>query len=174
MSLSTKKLKKMIDGADNPFSPIEAEGYLTCFAANFNNLSIDLLNKALSIYFFDANDDIKTEKNSAILREVISDISKSLSNKTYLLPIDNQMSISSKLITLSKWTQNFVLGLNFLLENKSIRNTLNIQDIIHDFVEIGKIEEHYIIQDNEECNNYYNDISAYVISVVYQIIMNQE
>ena len=84
------------------------------------------------------------------------------------------MSISSKLITLSKWTQNFVLGLNFLLENKSIRNSLNIQDIIHDFVEIGKIEEHYIIQDNEECNNYYNDINAYVISVVYQIIMNQE
>ena len=60
------------------------------------------------------------------------------------------------------------------MDNKLLNNTLNIQEIMHDLTEISKLEDKYILDDSKENNNYYDDISDYVISSMYYIYMESK
>ena len=60
------------------------------------------------------------------------------------------------------------------MDNKLLNNTLNIQEIMHDLTEISKVEDKYNLDNSTDNNNYYDDISDYVISSMYYIYMESK
>ena len=62
------------------------------------------------------------------------------------------------------------MSINFLVDNKLLKNTLSLQEILHDFAEISKITTDYSLDDDEESlNSSYNEISDYVVASSFHI-----
>ena len=162
-------LKNMLTEIDSPFSPVEALGYLSGFSCV--NSSSEDYNDALSMYFFSTTDNKDfVRQNLTLLRDIVASISKSITSKSFQFSFENEEDCSLKLISLADWTRNFVLSINYLLDQKLIKNSIDLQEILHDLSEIGNIEDKYSIGTDEDADNY-SDISQYVLSSLYRINM---
>ena len=56
-------------------------------------------------------------------------------------------------------------------QNKLLKNTLDYQEILHDLTEISKVGHNYDINDTDDIDKYYHDISTYVLSAVSHIYL---
>jgi len=172
MHLLHKNLDNYLTEIDSPFSIDEVSGYLSGFASS--NVPYEKYHNGLIIYFSGDAVSIHDDLNLDIIKSSISHISTSLENRDFSFPFGSSKDIAKKLVNLAAWSKNFILSINYLMENKLLNNTLNIQEIMHDLTEISKVEDKYNLDNAGDNNNYYDDISDYVISSMYYIYMESK
>ena len=172
MHLLHKNLDNFLTKIDSPFSIDEVSGYLSGFASS--NVPYDKYHNGLIIYFSGGGISIHDDLNLDIIKSNISHISASLEKHDFSFPFDSSKDLTKKLINLAAWSRNFILSINYLMDNKLLNNTLNIQEIMHDLTEISKVEDKYNLDNSTDNTNYYDDISDYVISSMYYIYMESK
>ncbi len=160
------ELEKHLLEIGSSFTIIEAMGYLAGYASS--NCEFDSYQKGLLTYF--SSDTDETSINLKLIKDNIDSIRQDIKNKSFVLFFNNEEDLSSKLLSLSDWSRNYVLSINFLVDNKLLKNTLSLQEILHDFAEISKITTDYSLDDDEESlNSSYNEISDYVVASSFHI-----
>ena len=160
------ELEKHLLEIGSSFTIIEAMGYLAGYASS--NCKFDSYRKGLLTYF--SSDTDETSINLKLIKDNIDSIRQDIKNKSFVLFFNNEEDLSSKLLSLSDWSRNYVLSINFLVDNKLLKNTLSLQEILHDFAEISKITTDYSLDDDEESlNSSYNEISDYVVASSFHI-----
>ena len=172
MHLLHKNLDNFLTEIDSPFSIDEVSGYLSGFASS--NVPYEKYHNGLTIYFSTNGVSMHGDLNLDIIKSNISHISASLEKHDFSFPFDSSKDLTKKLINLAAWSKNFILSINYLMDNKLLNNTLNIQEIMHDLTEISKVEDKYNLDNSTDNNNYYDDISDYVISSMYYIYMESK
>ncbi|MBT3548714.1 MAG: UPF0149 family protein [Gammaproteobacteria bacterium] len=167
MDILEKQLKKFLSDIESPFSINEVFGYLTGFAAS--NQPVDTYFPALETFFSNKQELNKKMSDYKIVVDNIMLIKQTVGNESLFFPFSVQESVQERLIALGEWSNSFLLSINYLIQHKLLKNTLDYQEIIHDLTEISKVGQNYAINDNEETNEYYIEISSYVVSAVNHI-----
>ena len=167
MDLLQKNLKKFLSDIESPFTINEVYGYLTGFAVS--NQPVDSYFSALEMYFSNESEPNKKQPDYKIVIETITFVKQSINSGLPIFPFINEDESQDKLIALGEWSKNFILSINFLVEQKLLKNTLDCQEILHDLAEISKVSYNYNINDKDNSDKYYLEISDYVLSVVTHI-----
>ena len=167
MDLLQIKLNTFISDIESPFSINEAYGYLTGFAVS--NQPIDSYFSALEMFFSNVSEPEKNQPDYKILMDNIVFIKQSIDNAVPIFPFIDEDDSQIKLIALGEWSKSFILSINFLIQNKLLKNTIDYQEILHDLTEISKVGHNYDINDTDDIDKYYHEISTYVLSAVSHI-----
>ncbi|MBT7235991.1 MAG: UPF0149 family protein [Gammaproteobacteria bacterium] len=167
MDLLQIKLNTFISRIDSPFSINEVCGYLTGFAVS--NKPVDSYFPALEMFFSDVSKPEKNQPDYKIVTDNIVFIKQSVDNGLPIFPFNDEDDFQFKLMALGEWSKSFILSINFLIQKKLLKNTLDYQEILHDLTEISKVGHNYDINDTDDIDKYYQEISAYVLSAVSHI-----
>jgi uncharacterized protein YgfB (UPF0149 family) len=162
MDLLQINLKKFLLDIESPFSINEVCGYLSGFAAS--NQPVDSYFSALEMYFSNKSEPDKKQPDYKIVIDNIIFIKQSIDNGLPIFPFKHEEESQNKLIALGEWSKNFILSTNFLIQQKLLKNTLDYQEILHDLTEISKVGHNYDINNVDETDQYYIEISNYVLS----------
>ena len=162
------ELEKHLLEIGSSFTIIEAMGYLAGYASS--NCKFDSYHKGLLTYFSSDTDDTSINLNLDLIKDNIDSIRQNMENKNFALFFNNEEDLSSKLLSLSDWSRNYILSINFLVDSKLLKNTISLQEILHDFTEISKITTDYSLDDDQESLiSSYNEICNYVVASSYHI-----
>ena len=167
MNILYNNLEKHLIEIDSPFSLVETFGYLSGFASS--NCSFDSYKDGLLKYFYIDSDSESENLNLDLLRDIIMSIRADISNKSLQLFFNGEKPLSSRLVSLSDWSRNYILSINYLIDHKLLKNTLLLQEILHDFSEISKISNDYKLDENNEALSSYKEISNYVVASSFDI-----
>ena len=167
MDLLQINLKNFLSDIESPFSIHEVCGYLSGFAVS--NQPVDSYFSALEVYFSNKSEPSKKQPDYKIVLDNITFIKQSIDNGLPIFPFNDEEDSENKLIALGEWSKNFILSINFLIQQKLLRNTLDYQEILHDLTEISKVGDNYDINNRDEVDQYYIEISNYVLSSVNHI-----
>ena len=167
MDLLHINLKKFLSDIESPFSINEVCGYLSGFAVS--NQPVDSYFSGLEMYFSNKSELSKKQPDYKIVVDSITFIKQSINNGSPIFPFNNEEDSQNKLIALGEWSKNFILSINFLIQQKLLQNTLDYQEILHDLTEISKVGYNYDINNIDETDQYYIEISNYVLSAVNHI-----
>ena len=167
MDLLQINLKTFLSDIESPFSINEVYGYLSGFAAS--NKPVDSYFSALEMYFSNRSEPNKKQPDYKIVIDNIISIKESIGSGLLIFPFDNEEKSEDKLIALGEWSKNFILSTNFLIEQKLLKNTLDYQEILHDLTEISKVGHNYDINNIDETDQHYIEISNYVLSAINYI-----
>ena len=167
MDLLQINLKKFLLDIESPFSINEVCGYLSGFAAS--NQPVDSYFSALEMYFSNKSEPGKKQPDYKIVIDNITFIKQSIDNGLPIFPFKHEEESQNKLIALGEWSKNFILSTNFLIQQKLLKNTLDYQEILHDLTEISKVGHNYDINNIDETDQYYIEISNYVLSAINYI-----
>ena len=167
MDLLHINLKKFLSDIESPFSINEVCGYLSGFAAS--NQPVDSYFSALEMYFSNKSEPGKKQPDYKIVIDNIIFIKQSIDNGLPIFPFKHEEESQNKLIALGEWSKNFILSTNSLIQQKLLKNTLDYQEILHDLTEISKVGHNYDINNIDETDQYYIEISNYVLSAVNHI-----
>ena len=167
MDLLQINLKTFLSDIESPFSINEVCGYLSGFAAS--NQPVDSYFSALEMYFSNESEPHKKQPDYKIVIDSITFIKQSIGNGLPIFPFNNEEKSNNKLIALGEWSKNFILSINFLIQQKLLKNTLDYQEILHDLTEISKVGHNYDINNTDETDQHYIEISNYVLSAVNHI-----
>ena len=89
---------------------------------------------------------------------------------TSILFFNDAPDLSARLLSLSDWIRSYIVSINYLCTNKLLKNTLTLQEILHDFSEIAKVSTDYDLDDdNQELEKSYHEISNYVVASISHI-----
>ena len=167
MDLLQINLKTFLSDIESPFSINEVCGYLAGFAVS--NQSVDSYFSALEMYFSNKSEPDKKQPDYKIVIDNITFVKQSISNGLPIFPFFEESNSQNKLIALGEWSKGFVLSTNFLIQQKLLKNTLDYQETLHDLTEISKVSYNYDINDIDETDKHYQEISNYVLSAVTHI-----
>ena len=167
MNILYNNLEKHLIEIDSPFSLVETFGYLSGFASS--NCSFDSYKDGLLTYFYIDSDSESENLNLDLLRDIITSIRTDISNNSLQLFFNGEKPLSSRLISLSDWSRNYILSINYLIDHKLLKNTLLLQEILHDFSEISKISNNYKLDEDNEALSSYKEISNYVVASSFDI-----
>ena len=167
MNILHNNLERHLKEIESPFSLVETFGYLSGFASS--NCSFDSYNDGLLTYFSTDPDPKSENINLDLLRDNITSIRTDISNNNLQLFFNNEKPLSSRLVSLSDWSRNYILSINYLIDHKLLKNTLLLQEILHDFSEISKIGNDYMLDENDEALSSYEEISNYVVASSFDI-----
>ena len=170
MDLLQIKLKKFLSDIESPFSINEVCGYLSGFAVS--NQSAESYFPALEMYFSNKLDAPIIQSDYKLILDNIAFIKQRIENGLPIFPFVEQPVLRDQLIALGEWSNNFILSINYLIEHKFLKNTLDFQEILHDLTEISKVGQNYDINDSEETKESYDQISSYVMSAVNHIFID--
>ena len=166
MNILHNNLKEHLTVIGSSFNIVETLGYLAGFASS--NCSFESYNQGLLTYFsVDANSN-SINLDLELIRQNIESTKKDLDKNDFRLFFDNDKNLTSKLLSLSDWSKNYILSINYLINQKLIKNTVTLQEILHDFTEISKISSDYDIGDEDALSSY-EEISNYVVASSYHI-----
>ena len=161
-------LEKHLLEIDSPFTIVEALGYLTGYASS--NCSFDSYSKGLLTYFSSDSSSSADDLNIELIKNNIELIKQDLENNSLDLIFNDKEDLPSKLLSLSDWSRNYIVSINYLLSNKLLKNTVILQEILHDFAEISKITTDYSLDDEDDAlNKSYKQISGYGVASSYDI-----
>ena len=121
------------------------------------------------MYFSNKSEPSKKQSDYKIVADSITFIKQSIDNGLPIFPFKHEEESQNKLIALGEWSKNFILSTNFLIQQKLLKNTLDYQEILHDLTEISKVGYNYDINNTDETDQYYIEISNYVLSAVNHI-----
>ena len=167
MNLLQINLKTFLSDIESPFSINEVCGYLAGFAVS--NQPVDSYFSALEMYFSNKSEPDKKQPDYKIVIDNITFMKQSISNGLPIFPFFEESNSQNKLIALGEWSKGFVLSINFLIQQKLLKNTLDYQETLHDLTEISKVSYNYDINDIGETDKHYLEISNYVLSAVTHI-----
>tara|TARA_Y100000996_G_scaffold337722_1_gene274463 strand:+ start:683 stop:1180 length:498 start_codon:yes stop_codon:yes gene_type:complete len=156
-------IDELLESIGCPFSEHEVQGYMIGLLSQ--NLKDDYKNELDSYLKYLAKDKRHQEtiNNYTIL------LLKMLMNKKLMASYDNESSIEEKILALSDWTRHFYMSLSVGLEKRNISNDMELQSIMHDFDEIGNINQKYSLNDMENNKKHYNNIKEYIEKSVYRM-----
>ncbi len=161
-------LEKHLSEIDSSFTIVEALGYLTGYASS--NCSFDSYLEGLITYFSSDSNPSADKIDIELIKNNIELIKQDLENNSLVLFFNEEDDLSSKLLSLSDWSRNYILSINYLIDNKLLKNTIILQEILHDFAEISKITTDYSLDDDDDAlDNSYKQISNYVVASSYDI-----
>ena len=167
MDLLQINLKTFLSDIESPFSLHEVCGYLSGFAVS--NQPVDSYFSALEMYFSNKSEPNKKQLEYKVVIDSIDFIKQSVNGRLPIFPFSDEEESQNKLIALGEWSKNFILSINFLIQQKLLQNTLDYQEILHDLTEISKVGYNYDINNTDETDQYYIEISNYVLSAVNHI-----
>ena len=167
MDLLQINLKKFLSDIESPFSINEVCGYLSGFSVS--NQPVDSYFSALEVYFSNRSEPDKRQPDYKIVIDNIDFIKQSIGNRLPIFPFNDEEESQNRLIALGEWSKSFVLSINFLIQEKLLKNTLDYQEILHDLTEISKVGHNYDINNTNETDQHYIEISNYVLSAVNHI-----
>ncbi len=161
MNLSSNDLIALLEDLDSPFTAHESEGYFSGLVSC--NLEKGLYSIELNKYF-----DYQKLKldHYEFLEKYIIELSTKLNEKSFSPSFDTEVTDKKKLIALGQWSKGYSLAISIVLDKKYIKNNLELQEIIHDFEEIGKIEDEYNFNSSDEDKRHYDNIRDYVLTSV--------
>ena len=134
-----------------------------------SNCSFDSYLQGLITYFSSDSNPSSDKINIELIKDNIELIKQDLENNSLVLFFNEEDDLSSKLLSLSDWSRNYILSINYLIDNKLLKNTIILQEILHDFAEISKISTDYSLDDDDALDNSYKQISNYVVASSYDI-----
>ena len=154
---------QLLESIGCPFSEHEAQGYVVgLLIQNLKNKYHTELNSYLKYGTMDSNHHSVVDKYTIVLLGM-------LTKKTLLPSYENEDSIEEKLLALSDWCSHFYMSMSVGIEKRHIVNDMEIQDIMHNFDEIGNINQKYNLNDMENNKKHYNNIREYVEKSVYRV-----
>lgn len=160
-------LEKHLLEISSPFTIVETLGYLAGFASS--NCSFESYNEGLLTYFSTESDPKSMRLDLDLIRKNIDYTQSDIRHNNLILFFEDENKLSSRLLSLSDWSRNYILSINYLIDKKLLKNTLLLQEILHDFSEISKISNDYQLDDDEESQSSYEEISNYVVTSSYDI-----
>tara|TARA_B100001564_G_scaffold295603_1_gene260795 strand:+ start:1214 stop:1753 length:540 start_codon:yes stop_codon:yes gene_type:complete len=167
MNILHNNLEKHLIEISSPFTIVETLGYLAGFASS--NCPFESYNEGLLTYFSTESDPKSKRLNIDLVRSNIDYTQSDISHNNLILFFEDENKLSSRLMSLSDWSRNFMLSISYLIDKKLLKNTLLLQEILHDFSEISKISNDYQLEDDEESQSSYEEISNYVVASSYDI-----
>ena len=157
------KFNELLDIIGSPFSEHEVQGYMVGLL--IQNLKEDYYNELQLYLKYDVD---RADIISNINQQTVS-ILKMLTNKLLRNSNENEQAIDEKILALSDWTKHLYMSLSLGVEKKNIPNDMEIQEAMHNFDEIGKINEKYNLNDMENNDKHYNNIREYVEKTVLRL-----
>jgi len=157
-------LNKFIEKNDIPFNQNEVQGYLmgllVCnIGENFKLEFVKFIGK--NVY------DSLPEKNALDLS--IAQTINSLINDSLSLSFDEHANLENQLEGMAQWVTYFILAINISVDNKYIKNSLQIQELLFDFQEITRSHDNYFIDNEVDDREHYDTIKEYILNSVYSI-----
>ncbi len=157
-------LNKFIEKNDIPFNHNEVQGYLmgllVCnIGENFKFEFVKFIGK--NVY------DSLSEKKALDLS--IAQAINSLINNSLSLSFDEHANLENQLKGMSHWVTYFILAINISVDNKYIKNSLQIQELLFDFQEITRSHDNYFIDNEVDDREHYDTIKEYILNSVYSI-----
>jgi len=165
MNLSNSALMKLLEDLDSLFTVHETDGYFAGLVCC--NLKKELYELEFNKYFDHKN--IKLD-HYEFLEQYIIQLSTKFSEKSFSLSFDAEIMNTKKLISLGQWSKGYALAISIALDKKYVKNTLELQEIIHDFEEISKIEDEYNLNSSDEDKRHYDNIRDYISSSIEYIL----
>ena len=105
-----------------------------------------------------------------LIEDNIDNIRENIKTDTSILFFNDEPDLSARLLSLSDWIRSFIVSINYLCTNKLLKNTLTLQEILHDFSEITKVSTDYDLDDdNQVLEKSYQEISEYVVASISHI-----
>ena len=105
-----------------------------------------------------------------LIEDNIDNIRENIKTDTSILFFNDEPDLSARLLSLSDWIRSYIVSINYLCTNKLLKNTLTLQEILHDFSEITKVSTDYDLDDdNQVLEKSYQEISDYVIASISHI-----
>lgn len=159
------KFNELLEIIGSPFSEHEVQGYMVGLL--IQNLK-EAYHTELQLYLrYDAD---MTDVTSNINQHTVS-LLKMLTDKSLKNSYKNEQAIDEKILALSDWTKHLYMSLSLGVEKKYIPNDMEIQEAMHNFDEIGKINEKYNLNDMENNDKHYNNIREYVEKTVLRLFV---
>lgn len=168
MNILQNKLEKHLSAIDSSFTIVEALGYLTGFASS--NCDFNSYQEGLITFF--NSDSLKKPSNLDIdlIEDNIENIRENIKTDASILFFNEEPDLSARLLSLSDWIRSYIVSINYLCTNKLLKNTLTLQEILHDFSEITKVSTDYDLDDdNQALEKSYQEISYYVVTSISHI-----
>jgi len=107
------------------------------------------------------------EKNA--LDQSIAQTINSLINNSLSLSFDEHANLETQLEGMAHWVTYFILAINIAVDNKYIKNSLQIQELLFDFQEITRSQDNYFIDNEVDDREHYDTIREYILNSVYSI-----
>ena len=168
MNILQNKLEKHLSAIDSSFTIVEALGYLTGFASS--NCDFNSYKDGLITYFNSDSLEKLSNLDIDLIENNIEEIRENIKTDTSVLFFDDEPDLSARLLSLSDWIRSYIVSINYLCTNKLLKNTLTLQEILHDFSEITKVSTDYDLDDdNLVLERSYQDISDYVVASISHI-----
>ena len=162
------KLETHLSTIDSSFTIVEALGYLTGFASS--NCDFNSYKEGLITYFNSDSLEKPSNLDIDLIKDNIEHIRENIKTDTSILFFNDEPDLSARLLSLSDWTRSYIVSINYLSTNRLLKNTLTLQEILHDFSEITKVSTDYDLDDdNQELENSYQEISNYVVASISHI-----
>ena len=154
---------QLLESMGCPFSEHEVQGYMVGLLSQ--NLK-DEYHKELNLYLKYGTENTK---NHDVIDKYTISLLGMLTKKILIASYEGEDAIEEKLLALSDWSSHFYMSMSVGIEKRHISNDMEIQDIMHNFDEIGNINQKYNLNDMENNKNHYNNIKEYVEKSVYRI-----
>tara|TARA_B100001996_G_scaffold173204_1_gene132215 strand:+ start:81 stop:590 length:510 start_codon:yes stop_codon:yes gene_type:complete len=161
MNLLNNNLIKLLEDLNTPFTIHETDGYFSGLISC--NLKKELYYLEFKKYF----DHKKLKLNHyEFLEQYTIGLAANFETKSFSLSFDAEIDNNKKLIALGQWSKGYALAISIVLDKKYIKNSLELQEIVHDFEEISKIEDEYNFNSSDEDKQHYDNIRDYVLSSI--------
>ena len=157
-------INKFIERNEIPFNQNEVQGYLMgLIVCNTGENFKPEFVKFIGTDFYES----LLEKN--ILDIFITQTISNLINNNVSLPFDEHDNLKTQLEGMSHWVSYFVMAINISVDNKYVKNSLRIQELLFDFQEISRSYDNYFIDNEVDDREHYDTIKEYILSSVYSI-----
>ena len=157
-------INEFIERNEIPFNQNEVQGYLMgLIVCNIGENFKPEFVKFIGTDFYES----LLEKN--ILDISIAQTINNLINNSVSLPFDEHDNLKIQLEGMSHWVSYFVMAINISVDNKYVKNSLRIQELLFDFQEISKSYDNYFIDNEVDDREHYDTIKEYILSSVYSI-----
>tara|TARA_B100001989_G_C24495161_1_gene441796 strand:- start:593 stop:1108 length:516 start_codon:yes stop_codon:yes gene_type:complete len=157
-------LSEFISNNEIPFSQDEFQGFLVgLLACNLEDNFKDELKLFIGATIYS---DHNSQKN---IEDYIALLLKGLISKDICLTFDQNIELSEKVTGIADWTKYFSMSINLAVDKKYLRNSVELQELLFDLIEIGKLSEKYkLTQDSDDQENF-RIIREFVLNSVYSI-----
>ena len=157
-------LSEFISNNEIPFSRDEFQGFLIgLLACNLEDSFKDELK------LFIGENIYSNHASKKDIETYITFLLKGLISRDINLTFDQDTELSEKVIGIANWTKYFSMSVNLAVDKKYLKNSVELQELLFDLIEIGKISDKYKLgQDSDDQENY-KIIREYVLNSVYSI-----
>ncbi len=157
-------LSKFIEENEIPFNQNEVEGYLfgliVCnIGENFKYEFVKFIGKDL----------YESVPKKNLLDVSIARTINGLINNNASLSFDQNDDLQIQLEGMGDWVRYFTMAINVSVDNKYLKNSLQLQELLFDFQEISKSHDNYFIDNEVDDREHYDTIKEYILSSVYSI-----